>query len=606
MMESNSVYRTHYCNELRGTDVGKQVKLAGWVKDVRNFGKMFFITLRDHYGVTQLSFPSDSDENLLEQTATLKPESVIFVEGEVISRGKDVNPDMETGEIEVVVNKLQIDSLVKELPFQLYDGNLPNEDLRLQYRFLDLRRDKLQKNLKLRFEVMQTLRNYLASRGFLEIQTPILTASSPEGARDFVVPSRTHPGKFYALPQAPQQYKQLLMCSGIDKYFQIAPCFRDEDARADRSPGEFYQLDMEMAFATQDTLFALLEDMFKTVTEKVTTKKIKEFPFPQIAFNDSMEWYGNDKPDIRFDMKMHDASDLFAESGFNVYKDIVAKGGVIKVIKVDGGASQSRKFYDKAQKEIKKYGVHGIGYLTFKGDEVKGSVFKPLSEEEIAALKERMNVQDGDSLILCAGEKRKVVNNALGKLRVWVAEKQGILDDKELAFCWIVDFPMYEEDEEEEGVWDFCHNPFSMPQGGMEALDEAIKTGNLADVLAYQYDIVCNGIELSSGAIRNHRPDIMYKAFKVVGHSEEVVNEKFGHMINAFSYGAPPHGGIAPGLDRMVMIFADEPNIREVIAFPLNQRAQDPMMGSPAFIEQHQLDELSLKIDIKEEEKVEE
>ena len=597
-MQLTSPYRSHLCNELRGTDEGKQVKLAGWVTDIRKMGKsMAFITIRDHYGKTQLVF-TDENLELLERANTLKPESVIFIEGVVKSRGKDVNKEMETGEVEVICNNLTIDSLVESLPFQLHEN--VGEDLRLKYRFIDLRRNELQESLKLRFQVMQELRNFLAGKGFLEIQTPILTASSPEGARDFVVPSRVYPGKFYALPQAPQQYKQLLMCSGIDKYFQIAPCFRDEDARADRSPGEFYQLDMEMAFITQDELFVILEEMFDKIVPKVCNKKIVQVPFPRIAFNDSIEWYGSDKPDIRFEMKMNTVSDLFTDSGFKVYKSMVAEGKVIKAILVKGGAGKSRKFYDKAQDEAKKHGAFGIGYLTFKGDEVKGSVAKPLSEEEVASLKERLGAEDGDSIILCAGAK-KMVNNALGKVRVWVAGELGLIDDDILSFCWIVDFPMYEEDENEEGKWDFCHNPFSMPQGGMEALDKAIETGNLADVLAYQYDIVCNGIELSSGAIRNHRPDMMYKAFEVVGYSQEVVDEQFGHMISAFKYGAPPHGGIAPGLDRLVMILADKSNIREIIAFPLNQQAKDLMMNSPAPVTQQQLDELHLTINVPEE-----
>ncbi|MCP4437451.1 MAG: aspartate--tRNA ligase [Aureispira sp.] len=598
-MKVESPYRTHYCNELRGTDEGKTIKLAGWVTDIRLISKnIIFITMRDHYGKTQLVF-SDAHPEVLAQAKTLRPESVIFVDGVVKHRGKDANLDMETGEIEVVVTNVQIDSLVENLPFQLHES--PNEELRLKYRFIDLRRDQLQKNIRLRFKVMQEIRNFLAAKGFLEIQTPILTASSPEGARDFVVPSRMHPGKFYALPQAPQQYKQLLMCSGIDKYFQIAPCFRDEDARADRSPGEFYQLDMEMAFITQDELFLVLEEMFETMIPKVTNKKLVQVPFPRIKFADSMEWYGNDKPDIRFDMKMKTITHLFKDSGFKVYKEMYDTGKVIKAFKVEGGATQSRKFYDNAQKEAKKNGAFGIGWLQYMEDgTVKGSIVKPLSEAEIQALKEEFDVKDGDSLILCAGDRR-ITGKALGQVRVWVAGKMGLLDDNILAFCWIVDFPMYEEDEEEEGKWDFCHNPFSMPQGGMEALDKAIETGKYEDVYAYQYDIVCNGIELSSGAIRNHRPDIMYKAFEVVGYSKEVVDTEFGHMISAFKYGAPPHGGIAPGLDRMVMIFADEPNIREVIAFPMNQRAQDPMMGSPAVITQQQLDELSIAVNVKEE-----
>jgi aspartyl-tRNA synthetase len=594
-----SKYRTHYCNALRGTDEGKSVKLAGWVTDIRNVSKnLMFVTIRDHYGKTQLVFAEEDNADVFQLAKTLKPESVIFIEGLVKSRGKDVNPDMETGEIEVIVTNLTIDSLVENLPFQLHET--PGEDLRLKYRFIDLRRSDLQEAIKLRFKLMMEIRTFLASKDFLEIQTPILTASSPEGARDYVVPSRLYPGRFYALPQAPQQYKQLLMCSGFDKYFQIAPCFRDENARADRSPGEFYQLDMEMAFVTQDELFALLEEMYEYLVPKVCNKKMQEFPFPRITFADSMEWYGNDKPDIRFEMKMQTITDMFADSGFKVYKEMYDTGKAVKAILVEGGATQSRKFFDNAQKEAKAQGAFGIGYLQYlEGGEVKGSVSKPLSDEEKAAIKERMGAKDGDAIILMAGDLN-LVNKALGHVRVWVANEMGLIDDDILAFCWIVDFPMYEYDEETE-KWDFSHNPFSMPQGEMAALEAAAESGDYAAVLAYQYDIVCNGIELSSGAIRNHRPDIMYKAFDIVGYPKEEVDERFGHMISAFKYGAPPHGGIAPGLDRMVMIFAEKENIREVIAFPLNQQARDLMMGSPAPITQEQWDELGLMLQPEEE-----
>ena len=585
-----SKYRTHTCNELRGTDVDKNIKLAGWVADIRNVSKsLLFITIRDHYGKTQLVF-SDEYPEVFAAAKTLKPESVIMIEGLVKSRGKDINPNMDTGEIEVIVTALNIDSLVENLPFQLHET--PGEDLRLKYRFIDLRRSELQEALKMRFKMMMEIRNFLANKGFLEIQTPILTASSPEGARDYVVPSRIYPGRFYALPQAPQQYKQLLMCSGIDKYFQIAPCFRDENARADRSPGEFYQLDMEMAFITQDELFGLLEEMYQYLVPKVCAKKMQAFPFPRIKFADSMEWYGNDKPDIRFDMKMQELTSLFANSEFKVYKEMADTAGkCVKAILVEAGAEQSRKFFDNAQKVAKNAGAFGIGYIQY-GAEIKGSVIKPLSDAEIEAIKTEMGAKDGDAIILMAGD-RKMVNVALGKVRAWAGVELGLADPNELAFCWIVDFPMYEFDEE-TGKWDFSHNPFSMPQGEMAALDKAIETGRFEDVLAYQYDIVCNGIELSSGAIRNHRPDVMYKAFKIVGYPQEEVDKRFGHMISAFKFGAPPHGGIAPGLDRMVMVFGDKENIREVIAFPLNQQARDLMMESPAEITQTQWDELKL------------
>ena len=588
-----SKYRTHHCNELRASNLDQHVKLAGWVTDIRNVSKnLLFITIRDHYGKTQLVF-SDEFESTFEQARTLKPESVIIIEGKVKSRGKDANQNMATGEIEVIVESLIIDSLVENLPFQLHEN--PGEDLRLKYRFIDLRRSELQESIKLRFKMMMELRNFLSNKGFLEIQTPILTASSPEGARDYVVPSRLYPGKFYALPQAPQQYKQLLMCSGFDKYFQIAPCFRDENARADRSPGEFYQLDMEMAFITQDELFALLEEMYQYLVPKVCNKKIQEFPFPRIKFHDSMEWYGNDKPDIRYDMKMQDLTALFGNSEFKVYKEMHdSQGKCVKAILVKNAAQQSRKFFDNAQALAKENGAFGIGYLQFSAEETKGSVFKALNESEIQAIKNEMKAETGDAVILMAGD-RKMVNNALGKVRAWVATELNLADADTLAFCWIVDFPMYEFDDEKQ-VWDFSHNPFSMPQGEMAALEKAIETGDYAAVSAYQYDIVCNGIELSSGAIRNHRPDIMYKAFEIVGYPKGEVDRRFGHMINAFKYGAPPHGGIAPGLDRMVMVFSDKENIREVIAFPLNQQARDLMMGSPSEITDQQWDELNLML----------
>ncbi len=588
-----SKYRSHNCNALRAANEGETVRLAGWAADIRNVSKsLMFITVRDHYGKTQLVFSEEIAE-AFELAKTLKPESIIIIEGVVKSRGKDINPNMATGEIEVIVNKLTIDSLVENLPFQLHEN--PGEDLRLKYRFIDLRRSELQEAIKMRFKMMMEIRNFLAGKNFLEIQTPILTASSPEGARDYVVPSRLYPGKFYALPQAPQQYKQLLMCSGFDRYFQIAPCFRDENARADRSPGEFYQLDMEMAFITQDELFALLEEMYQYLVPKVCSKKMQQFPFPRIKFHDAMEWYGNDKPDIRYDMKMQDLTELFGNSEFKVYKEMHdTSGKCVKAILVKGAANMARKFFDNAQAVAKENGAFGIGYIQYGEEETKGSVVKALSENELSNIKSSLNAETGDAVLLIAGE-RKMVNLALGKVRSWVASELKLADTDTLAFCWIVDFPMYEFDDEKQ-AWDFSHNPFSMPQGEMAALDKAIESGDYAAVSAYQYDIVCNGIELSSGAIRNHRPDIMYKAFEIVGYPKEEVDRRFGHMINAFKFGAPPHGGIAPGLDRMLMVFSDKENIREVIAFPLNQQAKDLMMGSPSEITDVQWNELGLML----------
>jgi aspartyl-tRNA synthetase len=594
--------RTHHCAQLRAANIGQEVQLAGWVRDIRKVSNKFmFIALRDHYGISQIVFDAEANPTLFEKAATLKPESVVIISGKVISRGKDINKNMPTGEIEIAAETLQIDTLVKELPFSPEDSTLPSEDLRLKYRFIDLRREKLHNNILLRFRVMQALRNHLAERGFIEIQTPILTASSPEGARDFVVPSRLHPGKFYALPQAPQQYKQLLMCSGFDKYFQIAPCFRDENARADRSPGEFYQLDMEMAFVTQDELFQELELMYQVIVPAVTNKRIMQMPFPRIKYHDSMEWYGNDKPDIRFDMRMHNVSEFFKGSELAAY----ANAECVKAIVVPATADKSNKFFKDAEAFVRSHGAGGLGYINYKAEEIKGSITKFFSPEQLKNLAAQIgatlgdaNIGDanhtGDSILLCAGSHADVTA-ALGKLRVQLAQELGMLDKDLLAFCWIVDFPMFEWNENDNKI-DFCHNPFSMPQGGMEVLQNAKTDKEILDIVAFQYDIVCNGIEFSSGAIRNHRPDIMYKAFEMAGYTKEDVDAKFGHMISAFTYGAPPHGGIAPGLDRMVMVFADEPNIREIIAFPMNQKAQDPMMQSPTTITQKQLDELNIII----------
>ncbi len=592
-MVRENKFRSHSCGELRASDAGKEVRLAGWVERVRNLGSMVFFTLRDHYGRTQIFHQTEEGNKLSEDIKKLKPESVVFIVGKVRSREGDANKKMATGEIEVELKELTIDSIVENLPFPLNDI-MPPEEMRLKYRYIDLRRDKLQANLKLRSKMLGEIRSYMNTEGFSEIQTPILTASSPEGARDYVVPSRIHPGQFYALPQAPQQYKQILMCSGIDKYYQIAPCFRDEDARADRSPGEFYQLDLEMAFPTQDEIFKVVEGLFEHLTPKISTKRMAQYPFPHITYKDSMEKYGSDKPDIRFGMEINDMSDIFEGAEFKAFAANTTDKKSVRAIKFEGGSEKSRKYFDKLENHAKKFGARGLAYIHIKEDEIKGSVSKFLSETEVNAVKERLEAKVGDSILFVAGDTN-IVLKSLGALRTHIAELEELTDKDELAFCWIVDFPMFEWNDEFEKV-DFSHNPFSMPQGGMEALD----TMDPLDILAYQYDLVCNGIELSSGAIRNHRPDIMYKAFDMVGYGPEVVNEKFGHMIDAFKHGAPPHGGIAPGFDRMVMIYADEPNIREVIAFPMNQKAQELMMGAPALIENIQMDELSLKVDIKE------
>lgn len=584
----NNPYRSHHCGELRIEDVSKTVKLAGWVDTIRNLGNIIFFTLRDHYGKTQVIHKVVEGDDLSKKITSLKPESIVFIEGVVKSRDKDINRNMPTGEIEIDCTHLEIDSLVESLPFSL--GENPPEDLRLKYRFLDLRREKLQENIKLRSKVTQEMRQYMHSRNFLEIHTPILTASSPEGARDYVVPSRIHAGKFYALPQAPQQYKQLLMCSGFDRYFQIAPCFRDEDARADRSPGEFYQLDMEMAFATQDEIFEIIEGLFHHLTPKVSNKTIQNFPFPRLSFEQAINEYGTDKPDLRFSLKINNISDIFHESNFELFSTNINNNKSIRAIVFNNAADKSRSYFGKLEDFAKEKGLKGLSYLKYINNEISGPISKYLSEKEKETIIRSLSLKDNDTILIAAGENKTVLK-ALGELRVKIANEENLIDHHMLAFCWIVDFPMFEWNETEEKI-DFAHNPFSMPQGGLEALNSK----DPFEILAYQYDIVCNGIEVSSGAIRNHRPDIMFRAFEIVGHSQETVLNKFGHMINAFKLGAPPHGGIAPGLDRIVMIYADEPNIREITAFPLNQKAQELMMNAPSYLEERQLKELHLKI----------
>ena len=588
-MKANQ-YRTHHCGELRKEHVGQQVALSGWVHRKRDHGGVLFIDLRDHYGISQVVLYPDAGD-FYDAFQRIHTESVISIKGEVVSRGEDaINPKMVTGEIEVRVTTGVVESEAAVTPFQIAVEEKVNEELRLKYRFLDLRREQLHQNIMMRSKVINYIRQHLAARDFNEIQTPILTSSSPEGARDYLVPSRVHPGKFYALPQAPQQFKQLLMVSGFDKYFQIAPCFRDEDARADRSPGEFYQLDMEMSFVTQDEIFAELEELFQAMTTDITNKEIAECPFPRITYLDSMNHYGSDKPDLRYDMKMVEVSDIFDGSGFRAFNGLNVKGKALKALVVKDTAGESRSFFDKAETYAKEQGAPGLGYIIFKDEGPKGPIVKFLSEEQISSLKERCAIVTGDTVFFGGGDWLKTCQ-LMGRMRQYFADKKLTLSTDVLHFCWIVDFPMYEYDEEHKKI-DFSHNPFSMPQGGMEALE----TMDPLDILAYQYDIVCNGIELSSGAIRNHKPETMYKAFEIAGYGPETVEEKFGHMLNAFNFGAPPHGGIAPGLDRIVMIYADEPSIREVIAFPMNGKAQDVMMGAPSFVYPEQLDDLSIRV----------
>jgi aspartyl-tRNA synthetase len=583
-------YRTHHCGALGKGNVGEQVRLSGWIHRRRDHGGVLFIDLRDHYGLTQLVLHPSTVE-VYEKFQRLHTESVISIQGEVLARSEEtINPKMITGEIEVVVRLGEVESEAGVTPFQIAADEKVNEDLRLKYRFLDLRREQLHKNIMMRSRVINYIRQHLAAREFNEIQTPILTCSSPEGARDYLVPSRVHPGMFYALPQAPQQFKQLLMVSGFDKYFQIAPCFRDEDARADRSPGEFYQLDMEMSFITQDDLFAELELMFEKMTSALTNKKIVQVPFPRITYTDSMNRYGSDKPDLRYGYEMTEVGDIFEGSGFKAFNGLTAKGKTLKALVIPETANEPRSFFDKAEVHAKEQGALGLGYIIFKEDGPKGPIVKFLSEEQIANLVARCHIKTGDTVFFGAGDWLKTCT-IMGRMRQFFASKLLQLPSDVLHFCWIVDFPMFEYNEEEKKI-DFSHNPFSMPQGGMDAL----LNKDPLDIFAFQYDIVCNGIELSSGAIRNHKPEIMYKAFEVAGYGPEVVDQKFGHMINAFKFGAPPHGGIAPGLDRIVMIYCDEPSIREVIAFPMNGKAQDVMMGAPSPVYPQQLRELSIKI----------
>jgi aspartyl-tRNA synthetase len=597
-------YRTHNCNALRKSDSGKEVKLSGWVHRKRDHGGVLFIDLRDHYGVTQLVFP-EGGKILPADADKIRFESVITITGKVIDRvAEAVNPKMPTGEIEVVVESLKVESAVEDdqLPVQVNSDKEFPENTRLKYRFLDLRREKLHNNIVLRSKVISEIRAFMTGQGFMEFQTPILTSSSPEGARDFLVPSRLHPGKFYALPQAPQQFKQLLMVSGFDRYFQIAPCFRDEDARADRSPGEFYQLDVEMSFVTQEDVFNAIEPMMTHVFSKFSSKKIVGNPFPRIKFEDAMLKYGSDKPDLRNPILISDVTEAFRGSSFGIFANQIEKGAIVRAIPAPKSSGLGRGFFDKKNDMAKELGYAGLGYIIIdENGEAKGPIAKNLDAERIAKIKEVSGVGAGDGIFFACGDKAVAPKQA-GAFRTIVGEELNLIEKDVFKFCWVTDFPYYEWNEEENKI-DFSHNPFSMPQGGMEILEKS--AGNkeaLLDIKAFQYDIVCNGIELSSGAIRNHKPEIMYKAFDIVGYGPEVVDEKFGGMIRAFKYGAPPHGGIAPGVDRMVMLIADEPNIREVIAFPLNQNAEDLLMNAPCLVTDKQTRELNIQLSPKAKE----
>ena len=582
-------YRTHTCGELRKEDIGKKVKLAGWIQRKRNLGNLCFVDLRDHYGITQCVFDGSSD--LFAKIEAIRPESVIGIDGEVVLR-ESINKNMPTGDIEIKVTGLVLHSAAEVLPFQIAVEDDAPEEIRLKYRFLDLRKERIHKNILLRSAVIQRSRELMREQGFVEYQTPILTASSPEGARDFLVPSRLNPGKFYALPQAPQQFKQLLMVSGFDKYFQIAPCFRDEDPRADRSPGEFYQMDMEMSFATQDDVFAVIEHTLGTIfNEFANGKTVDQAPFVRIPFREAMAKYGSDKPDLRNPLVWQDATAFFGDSGFGVYDALAKEGKVIKAMTVKGIAEKPRSFFDKLDAFAKEEGAGGVAYVAFAPAGAKG-IAKLLSEAKLNELKAAFGAAEGDAVVFVAGKGMKF-DKFSGRLRNKVGGELGLIDANSFKMCWIVDFPFYEENEE-TGKVEFSHNPFSMPQGGMDAL----LNKNPLDILAYQYDFVCNGVELLSGAVRNHQPEIMYKAFEIAGYDNSVVDNKFGGMINAFKFGAPPHAGSAYGMDRLVMLLLDEEIIRDVIAFPLNGKAQDLLMQAPNSPTEEQLKELHIKLDL--------
>jgi aspartyl-tRNA synthetase len=584
-------YRTHNCGQLRGQDVGQTVRVSGWVHRKRDHGGLLFVDLRDHYGLTQIV--ADSSDAAFATLDGLRAESVVTVTGDVIARSAEtVNANLPTGEIEVRAREVSVQSVAAELPMPVAGDQEYPEDIRLKYRFLDLRRERLHANILLRSNVIASLRRRMVGQGFTEYQTPILTASSPEGARDYLVPSRVHPGKFYALPQAPQMFKQLLMVAGFDRYFQIAPCFRDEDARADRSPGEFYQLDFEMSFVTQDDVFNAIEPVLAGVFEEFANGKsvTPAGSFPRIPYRESMLKYGNDKPDLRNPLIITDVSSHFTGSGFGRFADIVAAGDVVRAIPAPATAEKSRKFFDDMNSWAQGEGFAGLGYATRKGGEWGGPIAKNHGPDKMDALAAELGIGPDDGLFFAAG-KEAVAAKLAGFARTRVAEQLDLIDPNRFEMCWIVDFPMFEADEE-TGKIDFSHNPFSMPQGELEALE----TKDPLDILAWQYDIVCNGVELSSGAIRNHRPDIMYKAFEIAGYSQADVDSNFAGMINAFKFGAPPHGGSAPGVDRIVMLLADEPNIREVVVFPMNQKAEDLMMGAPAPVSDKQLKELHIRL----------
>ncbi len=587
------LYRSHNCSQLSAKNVGQTVRLSGWVHRVRDHGGLLFIDLRDHYGMTQCVI--DPDSNAFSLAEKIRSEWVIKIDGEVKARADDaVNKNLSTGEVEVFIEAIEVLGEAKELPMPVFGEQEYPEETRLKYRYLDLRRERIHNNIIKRGQIIASIRKRMVEQGFNEIQTPILTASSPEGARDFLVPSRVHPGKFYALPQAPQQFKQMLMMSGFDKYFQIAPCFRDEDARADRSPGEFYQLDMEMSFVTQEEVFEAIEPVLRGIFEEFSKGKTITQNFPRIPYKEALSKYGTDKPDLRNPIEMQDVSEHFAGSGFKIFANMLAADDKVRIWAIPAPKGGSRAFCDRMNSWAQKQGQPGLGYIFWREGEAGGAgpLAKNIGEERTNAIKTQLGLEVGDACFFVAGRPEKFVDFA-GAARTQIATSLKLIDENRFEFCWIVDFPMFEYNEDEKKI-DFSHNPFSMPQGGMEALENQ----DPLTINAWQYDIVCNGIELSSGAIRNHRPEVMKKAFEIAGYDEQVLKDKFGGMYSALQFGAPPHGGIAPGIDRMVMMLCGEQNLREVVAFPMNQQAEDLLMNAPSSVSASQLRELHLRLNI--------